>query len=81
MSGVLVQPQSRATSSKHAEQLQDVPHTREPASKEKPEVHPEEELHRAAQQKNMDFLDFDMTDNFLKTIWRQAKCTIYSTQW
>ena len=62
-------PQAPSTKpSRHAAPPQEGHHTREQASPEKPEVHPEQEPNGAAQQNNMAYLDSDMTDIILKTI-------------
>ena len=52
--GVLLPPVPSTNLDKHAAPHQEGPHTRGPASPEKPEVHPEQELHRAEQHNNMD---------------------------
>ena len=50
---VLLSLAPKTSPSKHAALHQEGPHTREQASPEKPEVHPEHEPHRAEQQSNM----------------------------
>ena len=50
---VLLSLAPKTSPSKHAALHQEGPHTREQASPEKPEVHPEHEPHEAEQQSNM----------------------------